>query len=491
MRKISIVLLICLMFVLVGCSIVEAPTAGEVRILLSETTSVENDLEIIVKRDTGAEMSFLLKADEGYEKVISLDFGNYVLSSVRDITDTIEYEIEQIPFDLSESILKREIVLNISKSVIQENVESTDDSESIKETIASIESDVKESEPIEEPEETVEVEEETVVDDDTDILEEIKPQQVFTEDSSDVWVTESVNIRKEPNLDAEILGVFTIGQKLKRIGIGNEGWSKIEYNGLEVYCSSTYLTTTEPVSKDVFPMVYEDETSKITVTKEWYNNAWAYIAHLEFTDYSRLGTTVSNGKYNNGYETTSSVAKRLNAILTVNGCYSAPYLDYAVVRDGVIHNGAERALNLPAVYSKSNGLFSNAWDNSRPEELKGKTIQELVDAGLMTDSFCFGPPVLINGQITAGDDSSRAQRTFMGTNGNPGDIWIVVSDGRKNDGESSGLTYAQCAQLLLDKGCTFGICLDGGGSSTMVFQGKVLNANGANERAVVDFVYFK
>ena len=37
----------------------------------------------------------------------------------------------------------------------------------------------------------------------------------------------------------------------------------------------------------------------------------------------------------------------------------------------------------------------------------------------------------------------------------------------------------------------FGVPLDGGGSSTMVFQGKILNSAKAGQRSVVDFVYFK
>jgi exopolysaccharide biosynthesis protein len=33
--------------------------------------------------------------------------------------------------------------------------------------------------------------------------------------------------------------------------------------------------------------------------------------------------------------------------------------------------------------------------------------------------------------------------------------------------------------------------LDGGGSSTMYFNGKVLNSAAGNERSLVDFVYFR
>ena len=109
----------------------------------------------------------------------------------------------------------------------------------------------------------------------------------------------------------------------------------------------------------------------------------------------------------------------------------------------------------------------------------------------VTDTFCFGPRFLVDGNITnIYDSTSRAQRTFIGTNGDPGDIWVVVSDGRHNDGKSAGLTYEQCARYLQSKSCTFGVPLDGGGSSTMVWNGKVLNAN-KNQRKVVDFVYFR
>ena len=515
MRKLIVLLLtLCMVFGLMACAATEEPTTGTVKISLSEGSAVNGDIEVLIVKNDNSEFGTYLSADDEYSKTLNLEFGSYVIVGVKNINDSsVTYEIPEVPFEISKEVLHREIILNISKEV--------DNNENLDEDTADVDTEAGETtedvqeptapeiteEEIEEPEvdtsvpdeETKEVEIGTVSPENTEpeIIpdepkEPEKPEQIFTENVGDVWVTENVNIRKEPNLEAEILGVFKAGKKLTRIGVSADGWSKIDYDGQHVYCSSRYLTTVEPVQEDVYPMVYEDETAKITITKEWYGNAWAYIAHLEFTDFSRLGTSVANGAYSNGYETTSHAAKRLGAIFAVNGCYSAPKLNYVVVRDGVIWNRPESTLNLPAIYSKQNGLFSNAWDNSRPEELKGgKTIQELVDAGLMTVSFCFGPPMLIDGEVLAENNYDRAQRTFVGTNGNPGDLWVVVSDGRKNDGESSGLNYYQCGQLLKDKGCTFGICLDGGGSSTMVFQGKILNANGANERAVVDFLYFK
>lgn len=251
--------------------------------------------------------------------------------------------------------------------------------------------------------------------------------------------------------------------------------------------------TTQPTLKEelTFPIAYSDSTCEITIYKEWFKNAWCYAAHIKFTDFSRLGTECANGCYNKGYETTSHCAKRLNSILTVNGCYSAPYLNYTVIRNGIIYNGADRNLCLPAIYSNKTGLLLSVWETGGTQGIVNRNVTELVNEGMVTDTFCFGPPNLQNGIISGINDGARAQRTFLGTNGIAGDIWIVVSDGRYNDGVSAGLTGYETAEFLVSKGCIFGVNLDGGGSSTMCFNGEILNANKNNERAVVDFLWFK
>lgn len=258
-------------------------------------------------------------------------------------------------------------------------------------------------------------------------------------------------------------------------------------------CTTCKAKETANIPKtELYPIVDEGEGYKITITREWYKKAWVYVAHLEFTDYARFGTSCANGKYKNGYETTSHAASRLGAILTINGCYSAPKLDYTVVRSGKIWNGANRNMCLPGVYSSYTGLFQSGWEGKQGTPgISGVSVQQLVDEGKVTDTFCFGPPGLVNGELIGKNEGARAQRTFMGTNGNAGDIWLCVSDGRYNDGESAGLTFYEGMEFLTTKGCTFGIHLDGGGSTTMVYRGHVLNAAAGKERAVVDFVYFK
>ena len=288
-------------------------------------------------------------------------------------------------------------------------------------------------------------------------------------------------------------GTDALGHTNEIVSVDEPSTGRVGYTHYE--CSVCHELTDEEISMlnaDEWPKGYLDDTAKITIYKEWYKNAYVYAAHLQFSDYNRFGTDCANGAYNNGYETTSHAAKRLGAIFAVNGCYSSPNLDYTVVRHGKIWNGSGRATFwCPAVYSFHNGKLLSAWDSGGTPGISGGQIDQLVADGKVTDTFCFGPPSLINGVVQGKNEGARAQRTFIGTNGNAGDIWVCVSDGRYNDGKSPGLTFYEAAEFLKEKGCTFGVNLDGGGSSTMYFNGKVLNAAKGNQRAVVDFVYFK
>ena len=237
-----------------------------------------------------------------------------------------------------------------------------------------------------------------------------------------------------------------------------------------------------------YPKVYKDSTVTITIYKiDSYGagNTTCYIADIQLKDYSRFFTACGKNKYG-GQSSTSKAAKLQNAVFAVNGCYSAPYLNYEVVRRGILLNGGDRYCNTPAVYSSMTGLFGS------PEMLGVNTmlLEDAVKQKLVTDTFCFGPAGLVDGRYTPIDGGGRAQRTFIGTDGKPGHMIIGVCNGRYSDGKSQGLSYNEINQLLLDYGCTFGIPLDGGGSTTMVFKGQVLNqlAGGKERHWIVDFV---
>lgn len=504
---------------MMGCSPVDPAPENEEnfgKVTLKLELLDEMDIDFVVHIGSFDNATVNLVKEKDYTETIDLPFGEHYVHDIKAInSEESKFLFEAVDFVVSESDETMEVVIKVSPIPEDETEPSTEGSEPSTEVTDPVENETTPSEPeandketdegeptkpVEKPTEPPKQDESSSADNVKDEVNKpteeptkpTEPEVKFTEVDETVYAISSVNVRTGPGTNYEKIGGLKYRDSVKRIGIGDNGWSKVIYNDKEAYVHSDYLSTTQPaeVNTTNYPLTWSDSTAKITITKEWFENAWCYIAHLEFSDYGRLGTNCGNGSYGGGTETTSHAAKRLGAIFAVNGCYSSPNLGYIVVRDGKIWNGADRNTWLPAVYSQHNGLLLSAWESGGDSSVAGKNVQQLVNDGLFTDSFCFGPPILTNGNY-GNADTSRAQRTFIGTNGNAGDIWVVVSDGRYNDGESAGLTYSQCAKLLVEKGCTFGVPLDGGGSSTMYFNGKVLNAANGNQRAVVDFLYFK
>lgn len=308
-----------------------------------------------------------------------------------------------------------------------------------------------------------------------------KPKFVVKKVSKTRYPITKINIRKGPGTKYDKLYTISKNTKLKVTGdVVNSKWYRVTHKGKTGYVHGDYLSKSK-VNYDIIK-TYSDSTAKITVHKEWYQDAWVYAAHIQFKDYNRFKSTTAKG----GYETTSSVANRVGAILAVNG----PYMDgsYAVIRnDKVVYDRA--IISDLAIYNDNTGKLANAGDLG----LTGMYASTAVKKGLASDTFKFCNSTLVQygANVANPDNWDRAQRTFMGTNGESGDIWVCVSDGRYNDGASAGLRKYQCASYLRKLGCEYGVMLDGGGSSTMVWKGTTLNAAHGNERAVKDFVYFR
>lgn len=257
------------------------------------------------------------------------------------------------------------------------------------------------------------------------------------------------------------------------------------YNGLKKKIKVTVKNKPGKKSSG-YPKVITDKNTVITITRTWYENAYVYAAHVEFNNFKRFGTLCANNKYNNGTSTVKRALSKNNALFGTNGCYSAPYLDYTVARGGkVCNNGPVWS---PGVYNSNTGIFSSP----KTAGCEGMDLKTAVKKKLVTDTFCFGPAFLEEGKIVNCSDTSRAQRTFIGSNGNPGDIWLCVSEGRGVE-SSSGLTYNQCAKFLKSKGCKHGIPLDGGGSSGMYTKtnGMINKTGQAGRDYLVDFVMYK
>lgn len=93
----------------------------------------------------------------------------------------------------------------------------------------------------------------------------------FTEVEEQVTAKDEVNLRStmEQGSDDNIVGSMKNGETAVRTGVGNNGWSRIIYNGQTVYCVSNYLTTdlsyvTPQENESEFKTKFADVSENVT-----------------------------------------------------------------------------------------------------------------------------------------------------------------------------------------------------------------------------------
>ncbi len=117
----------------------------------------------------------------------------------------------------------------------------------------------------------------------------------FEKKSDRVTAKLSVNLRTLPStLEGEIVGTLTKGTFLERVAVSDKGWSRLIYNGQQVYAVSNYLTTqliieTEP-SEDV---TFKFDEANEMVTAKIETNLRTYPS----TEKSDIVYTLPNGEF--------------------------------------------------------------------------------------------------------------------------------------------------------------------------------------------------
>jgi exopolysaccharide biosynthesis protein len=200
-----------------------------------------------------------------------------------------------------------------------------------------------------------------------------------------------------------------------------------------------------------------------------------YIAKVKLYDPRVFKVVLAQDK-TGAKETTMEAVQRTGAILGINGGGF-----YTEVRDGQpqgIHIG-----NV-VIDGKLVGPF-----NAYPGNLSfsGINRQGRMIGGIFTEEeqlMSLDPwqgvsfiPVLIKGGVKQSIPPDWAKtnqpRTIIGEYAN-GDLIMIVVDGRQSDW-SSGVTLERLIDKLVELGVKEGYNLDGGGSSTFVYQNEVLN----------------
>lgn len=217
-----------------------------------------------------------------------------------------------------------------------------------------------------------------------------------------------------------------------------------------------------------------------------------YTADVKLKSASSLLSAFAKNEFGrNITENTSTIAANNNALFAINGDYYGFRSDGVIIRNGTLYRNQPARTGL-ALYA--DGTLKSYDENS-------VSAESLLKSGVL-QTLSFGPALVQNGKAATDFSGVKIDtnfgnrtideanpRTGIGLIG-PNHYLFIVVDGR-SPGYSKGLSLSEFAQLFVKLGCTEAYNLDGGGSSTMYFNGKVVNnpLGKGNERGVSDILY--
>jgi exopolysaccharide biosynthesis protein len=198
------------------------------------------------------------------------------------------------------------------------------------------------------------------------------------------------------------------------------------------------------------------------------NNFKGYLMVVNDPSRVKLATAPKLGTVG---ATTSQIVEANDAIGGIN---AGGFADDALGTGGkaagiIIENGELKTTNMNGSYSivgidsENKMIVSNSMTYSKMKQLNLKS------------AVSFGPVIIINGQSTikSGDGGWGIQpRTAIGQK-KDGSILMLVIDGRQTS--SIGATLKNVQDILLKYGAYNAFNLDGGASSTMIYDNKVIN----------------
>ena len=237
--------------------------------------------------------------------------------------------------------------------------------------------------------------------------------------------------------------------------------------------------------------VYEDPTIKVTITTGDERGVLYWIADVEIQDASQLRTLAAEDFESNGTEFGSVLARRVNAVLAVDGdfyCYVRSGTT-VTIRQGIAYQDHWDRAKQDVLAVDEDGDFHGI---AEPQTMQGKTE---INGKKIINAFCFGPLLVNNGTISTRPapywvpEDQYSQRVAIAQTGHLKYRVIVTGPSKRG---SRAFTFEPWRRFVAGMDdILVAYNLDGGDSAVMVFNGEKINDPlNENERPLADMIYF-
>jgi len=229
---------------------------------------------------------------------------------------------------------------------------------------------------------------------------------------------------------------------------------------------------------------YHDSTLDIQVHTIRAFETTITVVYVQVADASQLRTEQAKPYPSRTTVRTDVMAKRANAVLAINADYFVYHASGVIYRQGkLLRDRANAEYDQLAIDDQ--GDFHIASEGSDFLALEQPVI----------NSFCFGPALVVDGvkqPINTRKNFAPEKKTQRIGIAQVGKLtYMVVATEGPDERNSTGLTMEEFAQLMSDLGAGTAYNLDGGASTTVIFNGTKINAQKALRiRAVSDIIYF-
>ena len=251
-----------------------------------------------------------------------------------------------------------------------------------------------------------------------------------------------------------------------------------EYNGREFASNETFVGE------------YKTDRVSVGVSNVRDGDLSYYICDITVKSPSDFHTAFANGKISQRAYT-SRIAASVGAGFGVNGDFCGFHSDGIIIREGGLYRNKKSGWNL--CYLNKYGDLIVCKNNSQD----GK---KLVGDGVL-QSWCFGPTLVDDYKALTKEQfntpglsrSAHEPRTAIGQIDELHYIILVVDAIRSGSSTvGGGMTFTELAKTFEGLGCKTAYNLDGGGSTALYLNGKIINELCmGGERQVSDIIYFK